>query len=321
MRAKCGKGILNRGFMMIEDFYGRTINSLRISVTSKCNLHCFYCHHEGGDIRIRREMTVKDIQKIVGVIATFDVKKIKLTGGEPLLRIDILDVVHKIKGIQGISEVSMTTNGTLLEKFAKPLKKRGLARVNVSLDTLDQETYKLITGTDMMENAIAGIDEATKVGLLPLKVNMVILKGINADQIWDMIDFAMRKGLILQLIELESAYEDDFYQKYHFDLSPIENELKENAKKIIVRRMHHRKKYFLDKNMEVEVVKPMHNTEFCKYCTRMRITSDGKFKPCLFRSDNLVDFLGPIRNDPYISDENLKDLFIRSVKKRKPYFL
>lgn len=306
---------------MIEDFYGRPISSLRISVTSKCNLQCFYCHHEGGDLRIRKEMTAKEIQRIVEVIAAFDVKKVKLTGGEPLLRIDILEIVHKIKGIPGISEVSMTTNGTLLKKLAKPLKERGLARVNVSLDTLNQETYKVITGVDMLENAIAGIDEAVKVGLLPSKVNMVLLKGINGDQIWDMIDFAKRKGLMLQLIELESAYEDDFYREYHLDLSPIENELKENAKKILVRRMHHRKKYFLDKDMEVEVVKPMHNTEFCKYCTRMRITSDGKFKPCLFRSDNLVDFLSPIRNDPYISDESLKDLFIRSVKRRKPYFL
>ena len=263
-------------------------------------------------------MTPEEIQRIVGVAASFNVRKVKLTGGEPLLRSDILEIVKRIKSVPGISEVSMTTNGTLLSRLAKPLKEAGLTRVNVSLDTLKPEKYKFITGASVLKTVVAGVKEAVKAGLFPVKVNMVLLRGVNDGQVWDMIDFARENGLFLQLIELESASEDELYQKYHSDLSRIENELERKAEKIIVRRMHHRRKYFLPGGGEVEVVKPMHNTEFCKHCNRIRVTSDGKFKPCLFRSDNLVDFLGPMRNQA--SDESLRELFVKAVKRRRPYF-
>jgi len=212
----------------------------------------------------------------------------------------------------------MTTNGTLLSKLAKSLKDSGLSRINVSLDTLESETYKLITGTNGIKIIVQGIKKAIKSGLSPVKVNMVLLRGINDSQIWNMIEFAKENDLILQLIELESALEDEFYKKYHTDLLRIENDLEREAEKIIVRRMHHRKKYFLHGGGEVEVVKPMHNTEFCRKCNRIRITSDGRFKPCLFRSDNLIDFLSLMRNQA--SDETLKELFVNAVKRRKPYF-
>lgn len=303
---------------MIKDSYGRPVTSMRISITQRCNMRCFYCHQEGEGSGENIEMAPEEIQRIVKVVASFGVTKVKLTGGEPLLRSDILGIVRGIKSVPGISEVSMTTNGTLLSNLAKSLREAGLTRVNVSLDTLEPETYRFITGTNALERVVAGIKDALKAGLSPVKVNMVVLKGVNDDQIWNMIGFAEKNDVILQLIELESAIEDDLYWRYHLDLVQIEDELKRRAEKIRVRRMHHRRKYLLPGGVEVEVVRPMHNTEFCRHCNRIRITSNGRFKPCLFRSDNLVDFLGLMRNGA--SEEALRKLFVKAVKRRKPFF-
>ena len=312
--AKC-----NGSFPMIKDPYGRPVTSMRISITQRCNLRCFYCHREGEGYNGHTEMTPEEIQRIVGVAAFFSITKVKLIGGEPLLRSDILEIVHGIKSVPGISEVSMATNGTLLSNFAKPLKEAGLTRVNVSLDTLEPETYRFITGTNALERVVVGIKDALKGGLSPVKINMVILKGVNDDQVWNIIDFTKKNNVILQLIELESAIEDDLYRRYHSDSVQIEDELKRRAERIVIRRMHHRRKYLLPRGVEVEVVRPMHNTEFCKHCNRIRVTSNGRFKPCLFRSDNLVDFLDPMRNGA--SDEALRDLFVEAVKRREPFFI
>jgi len=303
---------------MLTDPYGRPVESIRISVTQRCNLACFYCHLEGETPQNGTEMTPKEIQGIVNVAASFGVSKVKLTGGEPLIRKDILDIVQRIKGTLGIKEVSMTTNGVLLTRYAEHLKQAGLSRVNVSLDTLKKEKYEEITGVNALEEAVSGIREAVKAGLSPVKVNMVLLKGVNEDEVTDMIRFAEKNSLILQIIEFESPNEDDLYRRYHADLDEVEDYLKTVADEVTVRRMHHRKKYHLRNGGEVEIVKPMHNTEFCQYCNRMRVTSDGKLKPCLFRNDNLVDFLNPMREGA--SEETLKKLFLEAVKKREPYF-
>jgi len=305
---------------LITDPYGRPVTSIRVSVTQKCNLHCFYCHREGEDYEKYNytEMTPEEIERILKLVASFGVGKVKLTGGEPLIRSDILKIVKKIRSLSEISEVSMTTNGTLLNELAKPLKKAGLARVNVSLDTLNPKTFGMITGVDAFNKVISGIKEAVEVNLNPVKINMVLLEGINDNEVWSMVEFAERNNLILQLIELESAREDEFYRKYHSDMTKIENELTKKAERVTVRKMHHRRKYLLQSKVEVEIVKPMHNTEFCRYCNRIRITSNGKFKPCLFRADDLVDFLGPMRNGA--SSGDLKKIFVEAVERRRPYF-
>jgi cyclic pyranopterin phosphate synthase len=306
---------------LVVDPYCRPVTSIRVSITQKCNLHCFYCHQEGEDYNKynHAEMTPEEIEEIISVVASFGIGKVKLTGGEPLMRSDILEIVERISSIHGVSEVSMTTNGTFLNDLAKPLKEAGLARVNVSLDTLNPKAYEMITGLDALEKVVSGIKKAVEANLNPVKVNTVLLKGINDNEVWNMIEFAKGNDVILQLIELESAREDEFYRKHHYEMTKIENELRKRAERVTVRSMHHRRKYFLRSNVEVEIVRPMHNTEFCRYCNRMRVTSDGKFKPCLFRSDNLVDFLGPMRNGA--STEDLKKLFLEAVKRRKPYFM
>lgn len=304
--------------MTVRDNFGRPVENIRISVTPKCNFRCIYCHKEGQQPNFMVEMSAEEIERIVKVAASLGVWGVKLTGGEPLLRNDIIEIVERISNVPGIRDISITTNGFLLAQYANQLKEAGLSRVNVSLDTLNPEKFKAITGVDAYENVVKGIIVAAKVGLNPIKVNMVLLKGINEDEIEDMIKFAGKNHLILQIIELEHVGEDDFYMRYHVDLNKIEEKLRERASKIIVRRMHHRKKYIINGGVEVEVVRPMHNSEFCLHCNRIRLTSDGKLKPCLFRNDNLVDLLGPIRNG--VDDKYLKGLFIKAVKMRKPFF-
>ena len=303
---------------MLKDPYGRPLESIRISITQRCNLNCFYCHREGEDPSWKEEMTPEEIQRIVAIAASFGLGKVKITGGEPLLRRDILEIIARIHATPGIKEVSMTTNGIHLSEYAYNLKKAGLARVNVSLDTLIAERYKQITGADSLQSVISGIKKARDAGLNPVKVNTVLLKGLNEKEIPEMIDFAKKNNVILQIIELESPNENEWYKRYHASLNTVERLLEGMAERITIRKMHHRKKYHLRNGGEVEIVKPMHNTEFCRHCTRIRVTSDGKLKPCLFRNDNLIDMLGPLRKGA--SEDTLKKLFLEAVKRREPYF-
>jgi cyclic pyranopterin phosphate synthase len=266
------------------------------------------------------EMSPDEIERISLIAKKIGIKKIRLSGGEPLIRDDIIEIVQKISSI-GFKDVSLTTNGILLEKYAQLLKDSGLDRVNVSFDTLNSETYHFITNSSYVENVKKGIKKAVKVGLYPVKVNMVIMRGLNHQEIWDMFQFCKETGAILQLIELlktESCPNSDFFDDYYYDMRIIENELLEKAEEVKTRTfMQDRKKYFLEGG-EIEVVRPMDNTEFCKNCTRLRITPDGKLKPCLLRNDNLVDLIQPMRRG--VSDIDLEKLFITAINNREPYY-
>jgi cyclic pyranopterin phosphate synthase len=264
-------------------------------------------------------MSKEEIERIARLSARHGVKKVKLTGGEPLIRSDIEEIVAAVAGIPGIKEVSMTTNATLLAKKARGLREAGLKRANISLDTLDKETFTEITRSGNLNQVFQGIKSAVDAGLHPIKLNMVVMKGLNKDKIKEMIKFASDNQSILQLIGLmENEFSDEFYKEYSCDIDKIISELEEDANEVLVRKfMQNRTRYILDEG-EVEVVFPMHNTEFCANCTRIRITADGKFKPCLMRSDNYVDFLGPMRSGA--TDSELETLFLEAVGRREPYF-
>lgn len=306
---------LNLIFIMLKDNFGRTIKNLRISVTQRCNLNCIYCHRE-GNTGTGKEMSTDEIARITKICADSGISKVKITGGEPMLRKDLPEIIKNISYIPCVSEVSMTTNASIDADWNK-LKNMGLKRINMSLDTLDPDKYsKLISSKISVENIILNIKKAREVfGVV--KLNMVVMKGINKSEIEDMIEFCGRNKIVLQLIELIDS-DKDFFSKYFYDLSEIEREFAKRADKIITRKfMQNRKKYIIG-DAEIEVIPPMHNTEFCKNCTRMRITSDGKFKPCLLRDDNLVDFLTPMRAGA--SDQELRKLFVEAVGRRAPYF-
>jgi cyclic pyranopterin phosphate synthase len=264
------------------------------------------------------EMKTDEVIRIARMAVSLGMTRIKLTGGEPLLRRDIVAIVHGLATIPGITDLAMTTNGTQLSTLAEPLRKAGLIRVNINLPTLDPKTYAILNGGDLSD-ALNGVYSAVKAGLYPVKLNMLVLRDVNVNDVEKMIGFAQQTQTVLQLMELEPInIEDEFYKTRFFSLDPIEEGLKEQALEVRTRgNMQNRHIYVLPK-VNVEVVHPIENTDFCARCTRLRLTSDGKFKPCLMVNDNLVDVLTPMRKG--ITDDELKELFVSAVRRREPFY-
>jgi cyclic pyranopterin phosphate synthase len=299
----------------LVDPHGRQVNSLRISLTQRCNFDCFFCHQE-GESGPNGEVTPEDIETVVSVAAELGINKVKLTGGEPLLRDDVVEIVRRISPY--VDEVSMTTNGYMLKEKACDLRDAGLKRVNISFHSTDPEKFCKIIGRESVQAVREGVEEALRCGLSPIKLNMVVMKGINDEEIEDMIAFSKEAGVTLQLIEyqaLEKGVED--YTSYHFDLKPLEEQLAARSQSIVEREMHRRKQYHLKGGGIVEVVRPMHNSEFCAYCTRLRMTSDGHLKPCLMREDNHLEAVSLMRNG---SREELVEAFNEAVAAREPFW-
>ena len=303
---------------VVLDKYERPILSLRITLTNRCNVNCLYCHHDGM-VKSKDEMTADELYTICKIAKKIGVRKIRLSGGEPLLKKDIVEIVEKIASLD-FKDISMTTNGILLEKYAQELKDAGLDRVNVSLDTLNRETFEFITKKDYLEDAKNGILMAVEVGLYPVKINMVIMMDINQNEIDDMFEFCKENDIVLQLIELiesENCEDDKFSADYHYNLDDIEKELADIADDVREREfMQGRKKYYIDGG-EIEVVKPVDNAKFCAKCSRLRITPDGKIKPCLLRNDNLVELISHVRNGA--SEDELEEIFMNGINKREPF--
>jgi cyclic pyranopterin phosphate synthase len=309
--------LLRNVTLMIYDNYGRPVLNLRISVTQKCDKHCPYCHRE-GETNPSTLMTVDEIVRIVRIAISLGISRVKLTGGEPLLREEIVEIVGGINGLEGLTDLSMTTNGAYMKGLAKDLKAAGLSRVNVSLPTLDPDVYNAVMGGDL-QDAIDGVRAAVEAVLHPVKVNMLVLKNVNDGEIDKMIEFAAETGTILQLIELEPInLSKGYYERYHLGLGEIAQKLEKLASETMVRKYMQKRRVYTLPKVKVEVIRPIENTEFCANCTRIRVTSDGKLKPCLMRKDNLVDILTPMRNGA--DDKKLTEIFLEAVKKRQPYY-
>ncbi len=258
------------------------IEDLRLSVTQRCNLDCPYCHKEGQPTS-KKEMTLGEIERIIKDAKEIGIKKIKVTGGEPLVRNDIMEIIKIIKKYD-FEDISLVTNGFLLARYAKDLKEAGLDRLNIGCDSLNSNIL-----LKNKKNIEAGLKKAKDVGLNPIKLNMVVLKGINDKEIKDMIGFARKNKAVLQLIELVNMnVNEKFYKKHFSGLGDTEKEFERKSVLIIKKERHNRRQYNLG-DVLVEVVRPFTN-EFCKNCRRIRITADGKIKPCLMRNDNLVEF-------------------------------
>ncbi len=286
------------------DPYGRQVTNVRFSLTPACNLNCVYCHAEGEE-KPDNSLSTDEIITIINAFSRYPIRSMKFTGGEPTLREDLIEI---ISSVPSHIESSMTTNGTLLADCAHDLKEAGLSRVNISLDTLRHDRYKQITGRDLLGDVLEGIDSALDAGLTPVKLNMVLLQGINDDEIPDFFRFVRgNRNLILQIIELMEFNECTS----HADVDGLEKKIASQSTEILTRRMHHRKKYCVD-GAEVEVVRPLHNTEFCAHCNRIRVTSDGKLKPCLLRRDNEIDIRGK-------TGDELDQLIHKAISLRQPF--
>ncbi len=295
------------------DRYGRVVESIRVSITQRCNLQCIYCHNEGQK-KASIEMKTEEIDRILYIARKLGIKEVKFTGGEPLIRNDVLEIVRI--GRKHMKDVSMTTNGTLLAPLAKKLKEAGLNRINISLDSVNGERYKKITGKDMVERVKEGIKKAVEAGLYPVKVNIVAFPD-EWNDILQTIKYVIDAGAMPQIIEAINIGRN----KKSYAIDEIEKKIASMALDMRQRNMHHRKIYRIcHDGMEgdVEIVRPMHNSEFCANCNRIRVTSDGKLKPCIMHNIGLVDLLTPIRNGA--SDEELMALFKKAVENRFPYW-
>ncbi len=302
----------------VRDKYGRPVRRLRISITKKCNLSCIYCHKEGIPSSTD-DLTPRQIRILTETLSELGISKVKITGGEPLVRKDVVEIVRGISSVEEIEEVSLTTNGILLETYAYRLAEAGLKRVNVSLPSLRSERYRFITGSNYdPSKVIAGIEAARNAGLKPIKINMVLLKDVNEDEVFNLLEFARSTSAMLQLIELEPVGGTSSYTRYHRGLNDFEKFFAERAAKILERSLHGRKQYYLDDGGIVEIVAPVHNSLFCLKCDRMRVTSDGKFKPCLMRTDNHLDFMHAFESDNPKAE--IRKVFLKAVSVREPFY-
>ena len=298
---------------MLADAFGREVTDLRISVTKRCNFGCIYCHDEGlGPILRPRmphdeEMTPDEIERLVRVAREFDIRSIKFTGGEPLVRLDMEEIVDRT--VRQIDDVSMTTNGSMLANRAEGLRDAGLKRVNVSVDSLDPRAFKDIRKGDL-HPVLLGIQEALRVGLKPVKLNMVVFKQ-TLPYIPAMIDYIGHgEGLKLQLIQFMPELVD--HNDWMVDIDGVKKWLESRADEVLVREMHHRHIYLFN-GAEVEVVDPVYNAEFCMNCHRIRVTHKGELKGCLNRNDDLIPTRG-------LDQEGIREAFRSVVANRVPYY-
>ncbi|MEM0128878.1 MAG: GTP 3',8-cyclase MoaA [Thermoplasmata archaeon] len=299
---------------MLSDAYGRWVTDLRISVTRRCNFECLYCHDEGlGPIRRPasphdEEISPAEVERIVRVGREFGIRSVKFTGGEPLVRDDLEAIVERT--VQEVPDVSLTTNGSLLAARAERLRDAGLKRVNVSVDSLRPEEFRSIRH-GALAPVLRGVHEAVRVGLTPVKLNMVVLPQ-TVPRLPEMIAFVAREeGLKLQLIQFMPELAPPVVGT-PVDLAPVRRWLERHADRTIVREMHHRRIYGFGR-AEVELVDPVRNPEFCANCHRLRVTHRGELKGCLNRNDDLVPTRG-------LSDAELRDAFRRAVAQRVPFY-
>ena len=293
----------------MKDQFLRNIKYLRISVTDLCNLRCEYCMGKDGvDKKCHSQiMTPERIKEIVEVAVSLGITKIRLTGGEPLIRHGILDICRYIRAIKGVDELCITTNGVLLPLLAKPLKEAGVTRLNISLDSLNPEKYSQITRGGDLNDVLNGIKAAKEAGFRKTKINTVLIGGFNDHEIRDFADFAQKEDLDVRFIELMPIGESLSFPREAFisnnvvlDQLPELIEMPSDGVSLQYLFPSHRG--------AIGLISPLSH-KFCGQCNRLRLTSDGKLKPCLHSSTEIsLDGL---------SGESLKKAFQEAIY-RKP---
>ncbi|MCS7110701.1 MAG: GTP 3',8-cyclase MoaA [Ignisphaera sp.] len=300
---------------MLYDRFNRVLKNLRISVTYDCNFNCLYCHHEGWSNRSSDVLTAEEIQTVSSVARFLGIDEFKLTGGEPLLRKDIVKIVSALRELKP-RDISITTNGFLLEKLVGPLSEAGLMRLNVNLPTLSREKYRMITGVDGLENVLKGIEAAHNYKL-PITLNVVLLNGINNEEYKELINFAQRYEAKIRFIELEPIMVDmEMYKRLYASANKIIEYLEATSVFKTYRELNRRPIYTISNGIRVEVVKWLGNRYFCSYCNRIRLSPSGILKPCIMveYGIDLKPFLRPTTNY-----NELKNAFINVNQMRIPY--
>ena len=305
----------------IIDPYNREITYLRVSVTDHCNYRCQYCREEDHQTHTKRSqvLSFEEIAKIVRLFSELGVTKVRLTGGEPLLRKDILELTKMLGEIPGLTDIPLSTNAHLLSPLATELKVNGINRVNISIDSLIPERFKEITRDGDLATVIKGVDAAILAGMKPIKLNMVVMKGINDDEIESMIDFAIDRGLDIRFIEtmpiglagieaVDRHYsEKDILKRVY---TRFENKLE--SKKVHQTDGPAKALHIIGTNTSVATISAVSNN-FCSSCNRVRLTAKGELILCLGQKDS-VSLRDALRSG--MSDAEIKQLILNAITKK-----
>lgn len=307
------------------DTYGRVHRDLRVSLTDRCNLRCNYCLPEEFSNWLPSEnlLSADELLQVIQVAVSAGITEVRLTGGEPLLRPDIVQIVERISKLENAPKLSLTTNGIRLAELAQPLKNAGLERINVSLDTLRPERFNELTHRDRFDDVIKGLKAARDSGLAPIKINTVLMPGINTDEATELLHWALSEDFRLRFIEqmpldagglwnrTNMVTADDIFEslKAEFELTPVSNRGSAPAEEFLVNGGPG------TVGIIASVTRP-----FCGDCDRLRLTSDGQIRSCLF-SQTETDVRSVLRNKEISQEqkiEKIEKLFIRTVADKLP---
>ena len=311
--------------MSLIDSFGRVHRDLRVSLTDRCSLRCTYCMPFNFDKWLPTEslLTANELVNVIDIAVSQGVSEVRLTGGEPLLRPDIVEIVSRINSLEKAPELSMTTNGVALAKVAKALAEAGLRRINISLDTLDWERFKRLTFRDRYDDVIEGIAAARSAGLAPIKINTVLMRGINDDEALPLLKWALSENLNLRFIEqmpLDAGdawtrenliTADEIFQQLNseFELTPV-----------LDRGSSPAEEFYINGGPATVGIIGSVTRSFCANCDRLRLTSDGQLRNCLFSIEE-TDLRSILRNGRLSDAEKRQDIvkaFGLSVKAKLP---
>lgn len=304
------------------DPFGRWINYLRVSVTDRCNYRCFYCMPpEGVEWRRQRELlTHEEMARLIRLFSELGVENVRLTGGEPLVRRNLMALVRMIGEMPGIRDIAMSTNAHLLERFAEEMRAAGVSRVNISLDSIKPEVFADITRGGDLATVIRGIDKALAIGLTPVKLNMVVMKGLNDGEIESMVDFAVERGADLRFIETmpvgaAGGEGTDYYYPAEQILERIRRRFGSELVAVSTTRGAGPARYYRvgEGPVRIGVITAM-SRHFCETCNRVRLTAKGDLVFCLGK-DDFVPLRDLVRGEE--GDETLKEALIEAIA-RKP---
>jgi cyclic pyranopterin phosphate synthase len=297
------------------DNHKRHLNYLRISITDRCNLRCLYCAPGGLVPKQSHEdiLRYEEILRVIRVGVSLGISKVRLTGGEPLVRKGVYTFLKDLTAVEGLSDISLTTNAVLLAEHAQDIKAAGIRRINISLDTLDADKYKLIAGYDLFEQVWAGIEEAKRLGFKPIKINVVALKGYNDDEFADLAKLSLTYPFHIRFIEYMPIGNPQMRNGDYILAPDIMKSISELGKLIPVNKSESdgpAERYRIKGAVGEIGFIPAMSQHFCQSCNRLRLTANGQLRPCLL-SDKQLDIRGPLRAG--CSDDDLKALFHQAV--------
>ncbi|MBL7204946.1 MAG: GTP 3',8-cyclase MoaA [Desulfobacteraceae bacterium] len=301
------------------DKYNRHLNYLRISITDRCNLQCIYCMPHDGLAKLRHEdiLTYEEILRLATIAVSLGVNKIRLTGGEPLIRKGLFQLLPTLVSLPGLKDISMTTNGIYLKENLDKIKSAGIKRINISLDTLRRERYRKITGYDGFEKVWDGIRSAEKLRFNPIKINMVVMPGINDDEIVDFARLSLDHPYHIRFIEyMPSGFADQGTQLHHVPNSAVKEQIIRLGKlgQVLNTEIDGPTDRFRLEGApgEIGFISPLTH-HFCQVCNRLRLTASGHLRPCLL-SDQEIDLKTPMRAGA--SDNDLAQIFLKAAENK-----